>query len=96
MNTIKYFSVKSGKNKGFYFAIEGIDKLKAIEELRKNNIYLGIINKDYNQGFYNYHNIKDGFIFALGGQTSYNYNKKVFNKYIDTLINNGYTLELIK
>lgn len=89
---IKVFTVNYGKNKGFYICVENMEKNNAVKVLQDNDIYLGILQREYNEGLYRYYGIKNGYIFTLGGYTSYTYNKCIFYKYIQQLKDNGFNI----
>ena len=92
---IKYFEVKTGRNKGFYLGIEGATKQEQIKLLAENNINLGIIDNFYNFGFYRRHGINEnnGLIWTHSKYMGHEYYRDRFKEYVSTLKNLGYEVQ---
>lgn len=75
----KYFEVKTGKNKGFYIVTK-------IPQLLSTNIYMalgekwGMLQYEYNSGFYNYHHINPftEVVWTHSHFAGHEFNRKVF------------------
>lgn len=84
MTKYKYFSVKSGENKGHYIAIDNsTERDKQREIMGSNGFVCGSINKVHRPYFYQYHGCKNATIWLI---SSYYTGHKITDEFLNKIL----------
>ncbi|WP_336769761.1 hypothetical protein [Bacillus bombysepticus] len=88
---VRYFEVRTGENKGFYFVESNENKHEARALFGSEGFCLGIIS-EYNVGFYQRHKAKGKRIWTHTRFTTHEFNRERFEEYISQLESLGFTV----
>ncbi|GAB6461396.1 hypothetical protein bcgnr5390_11450 [Bacillus luti] len=89
---VRYFEVRTGENKGFYFVESNEHKHEAIAVFGSGDLCLAIIQEEDNIGFYQRHKAKGKRIWTHSCYTTHEYNRELFGRYINQLESLGFTV----
>ena len=93
---VKYFEVKTGKNRGVYFAIDNVDEDEMRHFMHSNGVLLGMLPPEYHRGFYKRHKVSNGIIITFSGYTTNQYNLKIAKRYMELMKEKGHEVIISK